>query len=105
MKMKLFEMNEFRIPDDIRKLETSDDKVVQKNLEELYLKNDDSETESLYFSRFTNMIHMEEMASLKRISSYDMKSMQLRLKSHTNRTFTIENKVIKNELLLSLLFT
>lgn len=95
--MEYIGTDSFEVPYNIWKLETHSDKAILKDLEDLY-SNEDNESESIYFSRMRDMIHMEEMAQLKRMAAYDLENVQLRVKSHKNRTLTVVevNKVIKN---------
>lgn len=81
-------LQEYTIPEHIRRLELSGDASQLSYYKELlYIARVDKES---YFSAFTGLIHMEEMAVSKQFANYDLKSVKLKIHSALDQTFKIE---------------
>lgn len=93
MKMECIETTDYEMPEHIRQLEIDNDKSQLNTIEKLFQETE-MKSENSYVSRLSALIHMEEAACTKRLSSYDLKNVQLLLKSRKNRTFIIGNEVI-----------
>lgn len=86
-------LEEFDIPENIINIEFKDDGASKLAFEELIQLRDKLNTAEEYHSLFSAMIFLEEAASVER-RDYDLKAVQIALRSRIDKTVSIKITVI-----------
>lgn len=86
-------LDDIEIPQAIQTLEDYDNQTQLATIESL-IEHTEPKTEKAYISRMTTMVHLEEVANIKRLPCSNLKNVILVLHSRMDRTFKIQKEVI-----------